>query len=86
MTAGASQGLTVDATEFDIERREIAKTRLDFVRERALQVCIGLHSRGLDALQMCEILMYACGTLASVIPFHHWWTIATTVKHFLSQR
>ena len=31
-------------------RREVAKLRLDFVRHRAWQVCIGLQSRGLDAL------------------------------------
>jgi ankyrin repeat protein len=69
---------------FNVEsaRREIAKVRLDFVRYRALQVCIGLQSRGLDALQLCEILLHACGPLAPLIAFHHWWKIATTVKHF----
>jgi hypothetical protein len=63
-------------------RRRIARKRLDFVRERALQVCIGLQPRGLDALQMCEILQHACGPMAPLIPFHIWWTIATKVKHF----
>jgi hypothetical protein len=38
--------------------REIVKVRLDFVRHRAWQVCIGLQSRELDALQMCEILLH----------------------------
>jgi ankyrin repeat protein len=66
----------------DSARREIAKTRLDFVRHRALQVCFGLQSRGLDALQMCEVLLHSCGPLAPLILFHHWWKIATTVKHF----
>jgi ankyrin repeat protein len=72
----------VRAIEVEHARRDIAKTRLDFVRHRALQVCIGIQSRGLDALQMCEILLHACGPVASVIPFHEWWKIATTVKHF----
>jgi ankyrin repeat protein len=63
-------------------RRRIAKARLDFVRLRAWQVCIGLQSRGLDALQTCEILLHACGPVAPVVAFHHWWKIATTVKHF----
>jgi hypothetical protein len=70
----------------DVEsaRRRIAKIRLDLVRNRAMQVCIGLQSLGLDALQMCEILQHACcrGRLAQLIPFHIWWKIATTVKHF----
>jgi hypothetical protein len=72
--------------DIDVEsaRRRIAKIRLDLVRNRAMQVCIGLQSLGLDALQMCEILQHACcrGRLAQLIPFHIWWKIATTVKHF----
>jgi death-associated protein kinase len=71
-----------DAKIIDSARREIVKVRLDFVRHRAWQVCIGLQSRGLDALQMCEILLFACGPLAPVVAFFHWWKIATTVKHF----
>jgi ankyrin repeat protein len=63
-------------------RRDIAKTRLDFVRQRATQVCIGLQSLDLDALRMCEIMQHACGPLAQLIAFHQWWKIATTVKHF----
>jgi ankyrin repeat protein len=72
--------------DIDVEsaRRRIAKIRLDLVRNRAMQVCIGLQSLGLDALQMCEILQHACcrGRWAQLIPFHIWWKIATTVKHF----
>jgi ankyrin repeat protein len=64
-------------------RRDIAEVRLDFVRHRAFQVCIGLQPLGLDALQMCEILVNACGPVAPLIEFHQWWKIATTVKHFL---
>jgi ankyrin repeat protein len=63
-------------------RTDLAKARLDFVRYRALEVCIGLQSRELDALQLCEILQFACGRFAPLIPFHTWWKIATTVKHF----
>jgi hypothetical protein len=82
----ADHQLTFDddahAEAVESARREIAKVRLDFVRHRAWQVCIGLQSRGLDALQMCEILVHACGPVAPLIPFHQWWKIATTVKHF----
>jgi ankyrin repeat protein len=75
-------GIAVDAEQVESARREIAKMRLDFVRHRAVDVCIGLQSLRLDALQLCEILQRACGPLARVIGFHHWWRIATTVKHF----
>jgi len=73
---------SVDAAAVDRARRRIARLRLDFVRYRALEICIGLQERGLDALQTCEILLHACGPVAPLIRFHHWWKIATTVKHF----
>jgi ankyrin repeat protein len=72
----------ISARQLETARRDIAKARLDFVRHRAWQVCISLQSRGLDALQMCEILLHACGPVAPLIAFHQWWKIATTVKHF----
>jgi ankyrin repeat protein len=66
-------------------RRDIAKARVDFVRDRALQVCIGLQLLELNALQTCEILTFSCGPVAQLIPFHIWWKIATTVKHLQSK-
>jgi ankyrin repeat protein len=72
----------ISVHEIESARREIAKTRLDFVRHRAMQVCIGLRSLRLDALQLCEILQQSCGPVAHVIAFHQWWKISTTVKHF----
>jgi len=81
----ARRGWTLHPDQVEAARREIAKTRIDFVRYRALQVCIGLQSLRLNALQMCEILQFACGALALLIPFHIWWATATTVKHFRSQ-
>jgi ankyrin repeat protein len=83
----ADRGMPFEDDDLQVEavdaaRRRIANVRLDFVRHRAWQVCIGLQSRGLDALQMCEVLLHSCGPVAPLIPFHQWWKIATTVKHF----
>lgn len=78
----ATRGWTFDRDMIDNARRRIEKARIDFVRSRAFEVCVGLQSCGIDALQMCEILLHSCGRMASLIPFHHWWKIATTVKHF----
>jgi hypothetical protein len=75
----------IDPLQVEAARREIAKVRIDFVRRRAMEVCIGLQSLQLDALQLCEILPLACGRLARLIAFHQWWKIATTVKHFKTQ-
>jgi ankyrin repeat protein len=78
----ADHGLSIDPAAVEAARREIARTQLGFVRNRAFQVCVGLQSLGLDALQLCEILVHACGPVALTIRFHHWWQIATSVKHF----
>lgn len=80
----AERQVTVDPQQVESARRDIARTRLDFVRDRAMQVCIGLQPLQLDALQLCEILRFACGPLARLITFHQWWKIVTTVKHFKS--
>jgi ankyrin repeat protein len=74
------------ADEIDAARRRIAKTRLDLVRERAFQICVGLQSFRLNALQLCEILMHSFGALGSLILFHQWWAIATKVKHFRDRK
>jgi ankyrin repeat protein len=68
--------------EVDAARREIAKTRLDLVRHRAFQICLGLHPLGIDVLQLCEVLMHSFGALSSLILFHQWWAMAIKVKHF----
>jgi ankyrin repeat protein len=70
------------AAELTAAARRLAIARLEFVRERAFQVCVGLQSLCLDALQTCEILLHACGRVAPLVPFHNLWRIATTVKHF----
>jgi ankyrin repeat protein len=75
-------GLHIDSRRVEKARCDITKARLDFVRYRALQVCIGLHSLDLPALQTCDILLFSCGPIAPLILFHQWWTIATTAKHF----
>jgi hypothetical protein len=70
------------ADEIEAARHRIAKTRLDLVRERAFQICLGLQPLDIDALQLCEILMHSFGAIGAVIAFHQWWAIAVKVKHF----
>jgi len=60
---------TIDPEQVEQARRDIAKTRIDLVRYRALEVCIGLQSLRIDALQLCEILQFACGRFAPLIRF-----------------
>jgi HAMP domain-containing protein len=49
------------ADEINAARQRIAKTRLDLVRERAFQICVGLQSFRLNALQLCEIMRHSFG-------------------------
>jgi ankyrin repeat protein len=70
------------ADEINAARCRIAKTRLDLVRQRAFQICLGLQPLNLDALQLSEIMVRSFGALGSLIAFHQWWAIATKVKHF----
>jgi ankyrin repeat protein len=49
----AERGLIVNEGEVVSARRQIAKQRIDFVRGRASEVCIGLQSLRLSAVQSC---------------------------------
>jgi ankyrin repeat protein len=80
------QSLAVDSDAVAAARRRIARLQLEFVRDRAFQVCVGLQPLGLDALQTCEILAHACGRVAPFVPIHLWWKIATTTKHFTAHQ
>jgi hypothetical protein len=80
----AARQANVEPVQVAAMRREIAKTRLDFVRYRALEVCVSLQPLQLDALQLCEILQHLSRPVAHLVAFHQWWKIATTVKHFKS--
>jgi ankyrin repeat protein len=58
------------------------RARLTFVQARGGEICIGLQSLRLDALQLCEIMLQACAPDAELIPFRCLWAIAVKVKHF----
>jgi ankyrin repeat protein len=70
------------ADKINAARQRIAKSRLDSVRERAFQICVGLQPLNINALQLCEILKHSFGALSSLILFNQWWKIAVKVKHF----
>jgi ankyrin repeat protein len=50
----AGRGWTIDPDQVEAARRDIAKARIDFVRHRALVVCIGLQAVELAALQCAK--------------------------------
>jgi hypothetical protein len=52
-----------------INPEQVESARKGAMRHRSTQVCIGLQSLRLDALQLCEILQLSCGPLARLIAF-----------------
>jgi ankyrin repeat protein len=58
-----------------------AKQRL-LMRERAVEVCVGLQARQLPALVSCTILEHAFDPMPCMVTLHFVWQIVTTVKHF----
>lgn len=85
IAAGCRLPSDMDDADVVAARRRISAARLDFVRRRAFEVCVGLQPLGIDALQMCEVMLHACGPVARHVAFHQWWLIATAAKHFHRQ-
>jgi hypothetical protein len=54
----------------------------ELFRARAFQVCVGLQSLCLSALEMCEVLAHMFAPLESMVPFQFAWRVVVTVKHF----
>jgi ankyrin repeat protein len=62
--------------------RKIRERQKELFRLRAWQVCTGLQSLRVSALEMCEILEYMFAPLESLVPFDFAWRVVVKVKHF----
>ncbi len=71
-----------DEARIAAAKASITKQRVDCLRWRAMEICVGLQSMQINALQLCEILQRACAPFGRLVPFHTLWNIATTVRHF----
>jgi ankyrin repeat protein len=74
-------GVQSDANQLTA-RRKICERQRQLFRLRAFQVCIGLQSLRVSALEMCEILSQMFAPLESLVPFCFAWRVVTKVKHF----
>lgn len=70
-----------DEARIAAAQASIKRQRVDLFRWRAAEICVGLQSLRINALQLCEILDHSCAPFAR-LPFHTLWNLATTVKHF----
>lgn len=64
----------------------IAQRQFELMRLRGLEICVGLQSLRLNALQLCEIMAHMFAPIGSFVPFHKVWAIVTTVKHFKDKK
>jgi ankyrin repeat protein len=86
IACGGRVSAELDADE--LLRREadtidsILQHQMALFRLRAWQVCIGLQSLRVSALEMCKILAYIFAPLESLVPFHVVWDVVRVVKHF----
>jgi len=65
----------------EVERRMIARARLDLVREQASEICIGLQALELPAWVTIQILEQAC-RFQSLVSLHSKWNLVTAIEHF----
>jgi hypothetical protein len=75
-------GQDADEDQLKSRRELLAAARLQLVRARGCEVCIGLQSLQLHALRLAEIIRYSSWPAGDFMPFHVLWGIATKVKHF----
>jgi len=68
----------------DVQRAltAISRTRLNFIRNRAFTICIGLQALELPAFVTLQIIDQSWKRLADLVPMHQKWSIITIVKHF----
>jgi ankyrin repeat protein len=61
-------------------RRKVAHIQLDFIRERATEICLAMQCADLPALITSVVLDVACRG-AHLVPMHLKWKLITAIKH-----
>jgi hypothetical protein len=64
----------------------LAKLTLPRIRHRLAQMCIGLHSLGLSALEMLAIFDELEWEYADYVPMHTKWDMIVAAKHFHTKK
>lgn len=63
-------------------RRELLRTQLGLIRERATDVLVALQDLDLSAAELLEIIEFACEPFANCVPLRAKWALVVCVKHF----
>jgi ankyrin repeat protein len=64
-----------------INKKEIERVQKDYLRPRLMEICIGLQSLEISALELSEIVLQSVKYCEN-IPFHIIWNMICYIKHF----
>lgn len=67
--------------EIEANRRVIARERVDLIRQRATEICIGLQSLRWPAWVTLQVVEFGCQPLSCCVRLGAKWAIVTAVKH-----
>jgi hypothetical protein len=76
----------VVATHPNLAKKEIELVGFECIRERLLQICIGLHELNLPTPLLIAIVEEAYPIFAKNLPYHYLWDAVISVRHFQSRR
>jgi hypothetical protein len=68
--------------KFIIEQRVMNTTRLGWIRDKSVSICIALQSLDLPAFVTLQIIDHSWDVLADMVPMYFKWKLITIVKHF----
>jgi len=85
VAAGHHSAKERSAAALDATRAIIKRTRVDFIRAGVFEICVGLQSLELSALELLTIVEVALPT-AWLVQDHTKWALICCVRHFLSRK
>lgn len=67
--------------QIDANKRALARERIGLIRQRAVDICIGVQSLRWPAWVTLQVVELSCEPLSACVPLAAKWAIVTTVKH-----
>ncbi len=74
------------ATHRTIAAKELELVGFGEIRDRLLEICVGLHDADLPTPILTLIVEFACEPFASRLPYHYLWDSVVAIRHFRMRR
>lgn len=72
---------TFSSEELRAARSEIRRSRVDLIRQRVMQICVGLQAQLISTHELLAIIDHAV-PLAQCVPLRVMWDLVCAVRHF----